>query len=453
MDRRLAAALVTALLTGPLVNAAPAQAGPSLQAQAAGRATSSEPIAQTARYVVVQRSRVRLDIGRTAGVRRVRAVGDLPRHMALRTRVLSGWAPKGHTVVRLTAVSTVTGQKGRRVRLKVVVVGRPPVAVRGTSLVTRGPGGRPGNGPSYAPTVSADGSAVAFLSRATNLLASPLPPAPGLDARAFVWDRTTGRTELVSVAPDGTPLTGGVLGISDDGSRVLVRSGSNLLVRDRSAATTRAVAIDAQAASLSGDGNLVTYSKGGRTTRVTLASGASEDLGVASFTAVSPSGRYLAVRHGGTFYIWDAATRTVARELDVEEPEPWCTWAMTALTDDAQRATVFAGCDRAVGSSVVDTTSLSPLAAGSILEANAAATWVATATHRGVVAVSAVGGDARVLSQQPARVRTPGPIYGYSPSVSVAGEGDTVVWSVHGGNVVRNAYSESNQLYIWSSGR
>lgn len=454
--RRRVSVLLTAVLVAAVpalgATAAPGATTSSGLVAAKAAAKQQKPVTRTARFVVVQRSRVAIDLRTQASIRKVRVVKGLPRNMVVRHGVLRGLARKGRTVIRVRGISTLQGERNRRLRLKVVVVGRKPVAVKGTSLLTRGPGGRPGNAASYAPMASADGSTVAFLSRATNLLASPLPPMTGFEARVFVWDRTTGRTELVSVAPDGTARTGNVMDISDDGSRVLVRSGSSLLLRDRTSATTREVATDAQAADLSGDGTLITWSKDGRTTRVDLASGTSVDLGVPAFTAVSPNGRYLAARDGERSYIWDTTSRTVVRETHFGAPELSCFWTMGALTDDAARGTVSAGCDRAVATSVVDTVSMTSLAGASILDANAAATWAVMANHRGSVWMSAVPGDPRVLSRQPARVRTSGPVY-YSPAVAVAGEGDTAVWSVQGGNVVRDAYTPYSQIYIWTSGR
>ena len=443
--RRRAARGVAALLAGSLVAALPALEATADPATA-DKGKVAKPVERTARFIAVQRSRVEIDLREEASIRKVRVVTRLPRNMALRRGVLRGLAREGRTVIKVRGVSTLQGERGRRLRLKVVVVGRPQVAVKGTSLLTRGPGGRPGNADSFGPVLSADGSTVAFHSLATNLLASPLEPQPGTWGRVFVWDRATGRTELASVAPDGTPVPGGVMDISDDGSRVLIRSGSSLLLRDRRSATTRELATDAQAVDLSGDCNLVTWSKDGRTTRVDLATGTSEDLGVGAFTAVSPNGRYLVARDGETHSIWDTATGTTLRVLKTGRVEPWCTWSVEALTDDAARATVEVGCDRSRGSSVIDTASMTTLVSGSILDATDAATWVAEANHRGAVWMAPVGGDSRVLSRQPATG-------GGSPSVAVSGEGDVVVWSVWGRNVVRDAYTTHSQVYIWTSGR
>jgi hypothetical protein len=66
------------------------------------------------------------------------------------------------------------------------------------------PGGDAGNGPSAAPSLSADGLRLAYHSRATNLAA---PCANGLD-QVFVKNRVSGITECLSVGPDGSPGNG-----------------------------------------------------------------------------------------------------------------------------------------------------------------------------------------------------------------------------------------------------
>ena len=90
----------------------------------------------------------------------------------------------------------------------------------------------PGTGASSAPSISADGRFVAFVSVATNLLA----PGPAVPAgqQIYVRDRQTGLTSLVSVDNNGVPNPGtgtsGAPSISADGRFVaFVSVATNLL--------------------------------------------------------------------------------------------------------------------------------------------------------------------------------------------------------------------------------
>jgi hypothetical protein len=75
---------------------------------------------------------------------------------------------------------------------------------RHTQLVSVAPDGTPANGSSCCASISADGRFVAFTSSATNLV----PGGTHLPSQVFVRDLETGATELVSVASDGTPANG-----------------------------------------------------------------------------------------------------------------------------------------------------------------------------------------------------------------------------------------------------
>lgn len=84
-----------------------------------------------------------------------------------------------------------------------------------------------------APSVSADGRFVAFASMATNLLRPNQPADTNGNPDVFVFDRSTGTTELISAALDGTPATGQSPSISADGRFVaFLSSGSNLVAND-----------------------------------------------------------------------------------------------------------------------------------------------------------------------------------------------------------------------------
>ena len=91
-------------------------------------------------------------------------------------------------------------------------------------------GGVQGNGPSYSPSISADGRFVAFESEATNLVGGDTNQSPDV----FVHDRLTGTTERVNLEPDGSQGHIGGYGmypsISADGRFVAFDSSGNDLV-------------------------------------------------------------------------------------------------------------------------------------------------------------------------------------------------------------------------------
>lgn len=107
-----------------------------------------------------------------------------------------------------------------------------------TERVSVGKGGVEAHGPSRHGAVSADGRFVAFQSFATNLFpgdtAQCVDPETGYFncPDAFVRDRATDTTRLVSVAADGQPGNGGsgAYGLSADGRFVVLGSGASNLV-------------------------------------------------------------------------------------------------------------------------------------------------------------------------------------------------------------------------------
>jgi cysteine-rich repeat protein len=102
------------------------------------------------------------------------------------------------------------------------------------------------NGFPRAPVLSADGRMVAFISNATNLA----PGATDGDEHAFLHDRLTGTTELVSILPDGSPYGHYFdccdLSLSADARYVAFNYSPNtgldqVMLRDRVAGTTERV--------------------------------------------------------------------------------------------------------------------------------------------------------------------------------------------------------------------
>ena len=101
-------------------------------------------------------------------------------------------------------------------------------------LVSAGPTGLPANSLSFAPSISADGRYVAYLSAATNLVSDDLNGS--IDT--FITDLVTRATRLVSAAADGTQASAGSIN------------------RPSLSADARLVAFDSAAANLTaGDGN------------------------------------------------------------------------------------------------------------------------------------------------------------------------------------------------------
>ena len=222
-----------------------------------------------------------------------------------------------------------------------------------TTLVSAGKGGAQTDGSSFMPVISGDGSTVAFVSYATNLVDNDLNGQPDV----FVWDRATKAIKRVSVASDSTPGDGpsgfsfgqfaSSIAISTTGEFVaftswattLVPDDSNgapdVFVHDTTAGTTTRVSVasDGSQASgasygvaMSGDGQTIAFSSlandvvpddtnnvsdvfvrdmsAGTTTRVSvtpLGAQASGTSGVGPFAfgaslAMTPDGRYLAFR-------------------------------------------------------------------------------------------------------------------------------------------------------------
>ncbi|MCX7598128.1 MAG: hypothetical protein N2512_04590 [Armatimonadetes bacterium] len=148
---------------------------------------------------------------------------------------------------------------------------------RQTQRVSISSTGAQGNGPSWEPSISADGRFIAFTSEASNLV--PGDTNGGRDV--FVYDRATGRTERVSVSSAGEQGNGwsSMPSISADGRYVAFASsasnfvpggatGLEVFVRDRTTGTTELVSVSTSGRpagttsgwpSISGDGRYVSF--------------------------------------------------------------------------------------------------------------------------------------------------------------------------------------------------
>ncbi len=129
-----------------------------------------------------------------------------------------------------------------------------------TTLISRASDGNLGNAGSWDPSISGDGNAIAFISKADNLVVGDTNGAQDV----FVWCRDEGGLTLVSVASDGTqsntysadPV------INEDGSLIIFTTGGTLLLRDRGFGTTSILAEGGSRPAISSDGESVSYTGG-----------------------------------------------------------------------------------------------------------------------------------------------------------------------------------------------
>jgi len=103
-----------------------------------------------------------------------------------------------------------------------------------TIPVSVGIGGTPGDGSSYSPTISADGTKILFASEATNLIATDTNNRSDM----FLYDATTGTIERISIGLGASQSNGDSWSgaISDNGTKATFRSTStNLVANDTNA--------------------------------------------------------------------------------------------------------------------------------------------------------------------------------------------------------------------------
>ncbi|WP_344328295.1 hypothetical protein [Kitasatospora putterlickiae] len=146
----------------------------------------------------------------------------------------------------------------------VAVTAAPAQAAPGwapTVQVDLGADGALPDGQSLGLGISGNGRYALFSSSATNLLPGTGAPAFGL----YVRDLRTGRSELVSRAEDGTPVTnlGDTAGISADGRYIAFAGEANgefgVYVRDRVKDRTRLLSTGSFQPSISADGRLIAF--------------------------------------------------------------------------------------------------------------------------------------------------------------------------------------------------
>ena len=159
-----------------------------------------------------------------------------------------------------------------------------------TVRVSVGLGGVEGNKASSGPALSADGRFVAFISAATNLIVDDTNRLPDM----FVWDRTTGVTERVSIAWNGAEANGESRyrgAISRDGRYVTFKSNATNMVRGEDTNDAHDV--------------FVRDRLKGKTKLVSVGMAGAQSDGDSGEPAITPDGRYIAFQSRATNLVPD----------------------------------------------------------------------------------------------------------------------------------------------------
>ncbi|UBU17487.1 S8 family serine peptidase [Nonomuraea gerenzanensis] len=185
------------------------------------------------------------------------------------------WWPElsgdGNVVVYASFASNLADDEDTNGELDIFATDR---RTRETTRVSVPSGGGLADAFSLSPTVSADGRFVGFNSGAGNLVPND---TNGL-ADAFVHDRQTGTTELLSVSADGTPADGlsgpprfsadGRFAVFDSDAANLVPGDTNgrtdVFLRDRQEGTTRRLSVAQDGTQAAGSSREPTISADGR---------------------------------------------------------------------------------------------------------------------------------------------------------------------------------------------
>ena len=178
-------------------------------------------------------------------------------------------------------------------------------AQRTTRRVSRPNVGGEANGRSSSPALNYDGSVVAFVSEATNLV----PQDTNQVADIFVLDRPTGQLTCVSVASDGTPANGRswMPSIAADGRFIAFGSEASNLVPDDTNQQADAFVHDR-----------VT----GLTTRVSLSStGAQANHGSCRTHTLYPRDTRPALSADGRFVAFDSAASNLVPDDTNQDPD------------------------------------------------------------------------------------------------------------------------------------
>lgn len=218
-----------------------------------------------------------------------------------------------------------------------------------TAVVSHAADGGSADGACVPVSLSADGRTLLFTSRATNLLPVALPDR---FQRLYVLDVPTQQTSMVSVTSQGVPANGEVFGgtMSDDGRFVAFASRAENLVgnditataflHDRQTGRTKLISVADELFDsvgipvISGDGRLVVYRFRDNTQQLdsTRIYDRLKETTVESFHgdngfAFSRNHRYLAVRSGRDILLRDLQTSqelVVSRAPQGDGANRWC---------------------------------------------------------------------------------------------------------------------------------
>lgn len=196
-----------------------------------------------------------------------------------------------------------------------------------TSLLSVGPAGAPGSGPSITPAVSGDGTIVAFASAAQDLVTGD----GNQQVDVFVWSSATGGLELVSRSTTGAAgnAPSGYPALTGDGAQVAFASGATTLVPgDTSGGPAGAVALPGDSTGLTAVGLpsiagdvFVRDRSTGRTSRISVGrDNASEANGPSTYPSISSTGRYVAFTSGADNLV--AGDANEARDVFVRDRPP-----------------------------------------------------------------------------------------------------------------------------------
>ena len=160
-----------------------------------------------------------------------------------------------------------------------------------TTRISVASNGNQADGASFDPAFSADGRYVAYESAATNLVSGDTNAATDV----FLYDRVTGITTRVSVAPSSMQANGGSFDptLSNDGRFVAFHSDATNLVSGDTNAATDIFVFDRTT---------------GTTTRVSIASNGNQADGMSNDPVLSTDGRFV------TF--WSVATTVVSGDTN-----------------------------------------------------------------------------------------------------------------------------------------
>ena len=352
---------------------------------------------------------------------------------------------------------------------------------RRTRRLSISPRGFGGNGHSTSPAVSTDGRIVVFDSSASNLVARD----GNRKVDVFVRDRTAGTTARMSVSPSGGGANGPSFDPSlsadgrfvgfDSGATNLVRRDGNdmwdVFVRDRQTGTTRRVSVsssgapgnrDSWSAVLSADGRYVAFAslafnlvRGDtnrqadifvrdratrRTTRVSVRSNGRQANGGSALPAISADGRYVAFR--------SVATNLVAGDTNGHAD----VFVHDRQTGRTRRVSVTPDGGQANGPS--DAPALS--ADGNLVAFDSAASNLVasdTNAHRDVFVRDRAAGRTRRVSISSAFV----PANGLSERPALSADGRVAGFTSYATNLVRRDRNGNADVFVrgpfdWSSG-